>query len=110
MIEGYPKTWLDDDGILCVDFGPHARHTRENQDKIYQRHMELAPGRKSPVLVLLKSGLTSDREAEKFASSDKIVAVISAMASPSPARAAPRCVSRAMASARGWPTNSTATW
>ena len=80
MIEGYPKTWLDDDGILCVDFGPHARHTRENQDKIYQRHMELAPGRKSPVLVLLKNGLTSDREAEKFASSDKIVAVISAMA------------------------------
>jgi hypothetical protein len=79
MSDEFPKTWLDDE-ILCVDYGPHARHTRENQDKIYKRHMELAPGRKSPVLVFLHSVLASDRDAEKHTSSEELVSVISAMA------------------------------
>lgn len=80
MVTVYPTVRLDEQGILQVDFGPRGRLTRKAQQIVYEQHIKLAPNIKSPILVRCDYMLSTDREAERYASSEEIIAVIKAMA------------------------------
>lgn len=67
-----PAVWQTDDGVVHIDFGRNAGVTLVTAQQAHARHRELAPGRKSPVLVLCSAVPKPDAQAKRFLSSPPV--------------------------------------
>ena len=78
---GYPdaKIWLEEDGIVHIKY-PHNFHlTLDVMESIYQQHLQITTD-KRPILAHAESVASADYDAQQFVSSDKAVALTSALA------------------------------
>lgn len=78
-MDARPDVWVDEPGIVCIDFGPHCDVTLEGVRYAHEQHKRLRPG-KSPVLLLAHTATAADYEAQEFASEPAVCEVVSAMA------------------------------
>ncbi|MBT6473918.1 MAG: hypothetical protein HOB08_04055 [Rhodospirillaceae bacterium] len=78
MIES-PRTILDQDGIVIVDYGT-MMITLELLKEALDQHRELAPMKKSKVLAIGEAGAKIDTELAKFGATDEVIALTSAVA------------------------------
>jgi hypothetical protein len=74
-----PEVWLDDTGILHIDYGRREQVTAADIQAAYRLHMALSP-RKHPVLTVGSGFGRVDAAAQRYASSPEIVAVCAANA------------------------------
>jgi hypothetical protein len=74
-----PKVWVDDLGILHIDYGDREEITVEDLESAYRQHLVVSP-MKHPVITTGRGIGKANSEAQRFASEPKICAVCSASA------------------------------
>lgn len=80
MEKSYPEVTLTEEGILVVELGRYARITVALQEEILQKHRQLAPGRKTPILLKGDHVLSVDDDATRNAPSAEILELTAAVA------------------------------
>jgi len=74
-----PDIWIEEPGIVCIDFGPDCDVTFESVKYAHEEHKRLRPGR-SPVLLYVQTVAAADYDAQEFASDPAVNEIVSAMA------------------------------
>jgi hypothetical protein len=73
------KIWLEEDGILRIQYPQNAHMTLEAMHHIYDQHVRITT-EKRPVLVYAESVASAEYEAQQFASSPQIVELTACVA------------------------------
>jgi hypothetical protein len=74
-----PAVWATDDGVVWIDYGERSRVTLEMAQLAYQRHRQLAPDRRSPVLVMSDGLFRPEAAALRFLHADTVGAITAAV-------------------------------
>lgn len=75
----YPLVWIDADGIVCVDYGFNPTIDEAAVVRAHNRRKALCTERR-PVMVIVEGVGCLSREAERYASSESVVALTIASA------------------------------
>ena len=73
------KIWLQENGIVRIEYPENFHMTLDVMESVYQRHLQITTD-KRPMLVDAASVASSDYDAQQFVSSDKAAALVSALA------------------------------
>lgn len=73
------KVWLEEDGILRIQYPPNSHMTLQAMHYIYDQHVRITR-EKRPVLVHAESVASAEYEAQQFASSPQIVELTACVA------------------------------
>lgn len=76
---GMPRVTRTADGVLRFDYSPCASITLQAVEYALARHGTLAPGRRSPVLLLGGRVANVEHAAQRFASAPEVCAVTAAL-------------------------------
>lgn len=76
----YPRVTDLGNNLIEIDYGPYAEITLAAIEAAYRKHLALKLPGKQGVLITANSLVRADREAQRFAGSDKICAVTRATA------------------------------
>ncbi len=79
MSDSGAQVWLGEDRILRVRYPKNCHLTLELMEEVHRRHVELIR-EPCPLLVYAESVAAAEYEAQQFASSESVVALVSAMA------------------------------
>lgn len=74
-----PRVWVEDDGILCIDYGIIEHLTVEDVERAYRMHLELSP-MQHPVLTSGRGLGKVNMEVQRYVSRPEICAVCKASA------------------------------
>jgi len=80
MKKSYPEVTLLEEGILVVSLGHYARITVAMLEEVLQKHRQLAPGRKTPILLKGDHLLSVDHDAAQHAATAEIIELTAAVA------------------------------
>ncbi len=74
-----PRVWQLDNGIICIDFGLNGRVSFDTAFAANEAHRQISL-EPAPVLILAKKILSAEYEAQRYASTERVCEVVSAMA------------------------------
>ncbi len=78
MSDSEVQVWLGDDGILRVRYPKNCHLTLELMQEVHRRHLEIIR-EPCPLLVHAESVAAAEYEAQQFASSEGVAALVTAM-------------------------------
>ena len=79
MTAGEARVWLDEDGILHVQYPQDFNLTLDVMERVHERRLEVT-GEPCPVLVYADTVASAEYEAQQFASREDVAALVLGMA------------------------------